>query len=85
MNELSEIEEAYYTPIPQNEAEFQIYLREKAKAKERYCKRQRHLNAQSTRIGGVYVALCPDCKGEFNNHLLNVVKRNMDRFKVILK
>ena len=76
---------AFYRVIPQTEAEFKLQRKENAEAKARYCKRQRHLNATPIRIGGVYVALCAECRVELDNHLLDVIDRHSSHFKVVEK
>lgn len=75
---------AFYSVIPQTEGEVQLQLREKTKAKERYCERQRHASNPAN-VAGTYVALCSQCKRELDNHLLEIINRHKEKFKAIEK
>jgi len=77
--------ERYYQPMPQTEAEERINHVEKAKAKARYCSREGHFNSEPVKVGGSYIGLCPKCQVELKNHLEGVISRHARNFKVVAK
>jgi len=73
----------FNSTVPHNSVEVDLNLSEMGKAKERFCRRETHLNADSLKVGNSWVSLCPQCKEEINKHIASVLARHMGKFEVI--
>jgi len=71
--------------VPHSSVEVNLNLTEMGKAKERFCRREAHLNADSLKVGNSWISLCPNCKEEINKHIASVLARHNGKFEAIKK
>lgn len=82
--EFGEVGFKFYA-IRQTETEEMLDLQSKLKAKERWCRREGHVDAKPLYLANTWVSLCSDCSETIFNHFELIITKYANKFTQVKK